>query len=64
MKPVNIKNVEKDFPWKAGLPKWASVHDVLIMAKRTKNYFIVKGISLGQMWIIKGFEKFKVIGWK
>lgn len=64
MKKIEIEEVKDHFPQKLRLPEWASIHDVLIRSRRTKNYFIVKGIALGQRWVIKGFEKFKVIGWK
>lgn len=60
----NIDSVRYLFPWQSRQPQWLKEYLLLIKTRRGNKYYVVKGISLGANFSVKGFSKFKVIGWR
>lgn len=66
MKPLRVKpeDVEHLYQMPCSIPRWLGKYEVLIRTRRRNRYYIVEGIALGATWIVNGFSKFKVKGYK
>ena len=64
--PVSIINIETAktlFKYQSKLPFLLNEYFLLIKTRRSKKYFIVIGISFINRFYVKGFHKFKVLGY-
>lgn len=67
-KPFFVKDadtIKKMFPWQFQRnPQWLKEYLLLIKTRRRNKHYIVKGLSFVTKFSVKGFSKFKVIGWR
>lgn len=66
MKPILVENIEAvkaQFPLPMKRPEWLKHYLLLIKTKRGGKYYIVEGLSYEGMFRVRGFDKFKVIGY-
>lgn len=61
---ANLGEIKSQFPYKSNNPEWLKEYLLLIKTRRRNKYFIVIGLSFIGSFKVKGFSKFKVIGWR
>ena len=45
-------------------PQWLKEYLLLIKTRRGNKHYVVKGLSFVGKFSVKGFSKFKVLGWR
>ena len=60
----DIDSIRHLFPWQPQHPQWLKEYLLLIKTRRGNKYYVVKGLSFGAKFSVKGFSKFKVVGWR
>ena len=60
----DIDGIRHLFPWQSRQPQWLKEYLLLIKTRRGNKHYVVKGLSFGANFSVKGFSKFKVIGWR
>jgi hypothetical protein len=60
----DIDGIRHLFPWQSRQPQWLKEYLLLIKTRRGNKHYVVKGLSFGAKFSVKGFSKFKVIGWR
>ena len=60
----DIDGIRHLFPWQSRQPQWFKEYLLLIKTRRGNKHYVVKGLSFGAKFSVKGFSKFKVIGWR
>lgn len=60
----DVSEIKKIFPWQSRQPRWLKEYLLLIKTRRGNKYYAVKGLSFVGRFSVKGFSKFKVIGWR
>lgn len=65
MKPLRVLTPDlKIYQMPPNIPEWGKTFEVLLRTRRRKRYYIAEGTCYGCKWYVKGFIKFKIIGYK
>ena len=60
----DVDGIRHLFPWQFRQPQWFKEYLLLIKTRRGNKHYVVKGLSFVGKFSVKGFSKFKVIGWR